>query len=184
MAILTTAFDASMEEPSKRFLVMAGFVSDAETWKEFDSAWRARLADDGIPYFHMNPFAMRQLHFRGWSEDRRRELLGDLLGIISSNVYYKFGIVVEAEAMHDLRSIFKDRNIAMLEVAGSMMTIEVEQWRIRNNYRNPAEHVFEDGDFGKGRLCNAVKAATGKTPSFRSKKDIPEQDIIGFTPLH
>jgi hypothetical protein len=34
MVTLTTAFDVSVDEPEKRFLVMAGFVSDAHGWKE------------------------------------------------------------------------------------------------------------------------------------------------------
>jgi hypothetical protein len=183
MVMLRTAFDASVEKPSERFLVLAGFISDDEAWKEFDIEWRKRLAVDDVPYFHMNPFAMRQRHFKGWSEDRRQALLGDLLGILSSTVYYKFGVVVDAQAVRDLCDLFEYPNITMLEVAGSLMVMEVEQWRVRNNYQNSAEHVFEDGDVGKGRLSNAVKMATGKTPIFKPKKDIPEKGIVGFTPL-
>jgi len=43
--------------------------------------------------------------------------------------------------------------------------------------------VFEDGDADKGTLIRAVKEMTGRTPSFESKKDIPDKGIAGFTPL-
>lgn len=53
MAMLTTGFDVSYDEPKKRFLVMCGFLSDAEAWSDFDKAWRERLRMDGLQYFHM-----------------------------------------------------------------------------------------------------------------------------------
>jgi hypothetical protein len=185
MVTLTTAFDVSVDEPEKRFLVMAGFVSDAHRWKEFDSEWRKRLAADGVPYFHMNPFAQSRKHFLGWDkqESRRQGLLADLLDIISSHAYYKFGVIVQSEAAKAVASTFQMNDMMMIEVAGGLIACDVEQWRQRNGYRNKAEHIFEDGDLGKGRLIKAIKTVTGSDPIFRSKKDIPDKNIVGFTPL-
>src|SRR5450759_1206912 len=82
--MLTTAFDISNDEPDHQFLVIAGFVSNAERWKDFDEEWRKRLAVDGLDYFHMQPFAQSTRMFKGWDkqEPRRRRLIGDLLDII------------------------------------------------------------------------------------------------------
>lgn len=185
MVMLTTSFDVSIDQPEQKFLVMAGFVSSADRWGEFDRAWRARLARDDLPYFHMHPFAHSIGIFTGWDsqEQRRRTLLSDLLNLISEHVYYKFGVTVQTEASDALAITFRTDYVTAIEVAGRVMAIEVESWRRRNKYRNQAEHVFEDGDLGKGRLASAVKGVTGMEPLFRSKKDIPDKGIVGFTPL-
>ena len=83
--MLTTAFDISNDESDDHgFMVIAGFLGYAEHWREFDVKWRARLAQDGIEYFHMNRFAHSTEMFAGWNtqEPRRRKLMADLLDII------------------------------------------------------------------------------------------------------
>src|ERR1035441_10749921 len=88
MAMLTAAFDCSQDK-SQQFFVMAGFVSSAEEWSNFDREWRKRLKDDNLEYFHMQRFAHATTHptkpfDKSWigKEKRRQRLLSDLLGII------------------------------------------------------------------------------------------------------
>jgi hypothetical protein len=61
MTMLTAAFDCSSDK-SEQFFVMAGFVSSAEEWANFDKEWRARLKMDNLAYFHMHPFAHATTH--------------------------------------------------------------------------------------------------------------------------
>jgi hypothetical protein len=83
MAMLAAAFDGRTDR-EKTWLAVAGFISSAKDWVNFDRAWRARLAEDGIAYFHMVDFAHSVKKFDGWRnhEARRQHLLSDLLAII------------------------------------------------------------------------------------------------------
>jgi hypothetical protein len=96
--MLTTACDARMDR-RRAFLSVGGFVSSAAGWKGFDGEWRQRLAQEGLSYFHMAEFADSVGHFEPLKiqQQRRRELLKDLLGIIVSHAYRKFGVTVEVE---------------------------------------------------------------------------------------
>jgi hypothetical protein len=189
MAMLTTAFDISVDQPAKRFLVMAGFVSEAKAWEEFDKSWRSRLAKDNLSYFHMQRFAHATTHptkpfDKSWigKETRRQKLISDLLDIIQSHAFRKFGVVVQSEAAKSLSATFQ-YEMREIEVAGRMMAIEVESWRVREKFSNRVEHIFEDGDDGKGQLEETVRFVNGVRPIFRAKKDNPDKGIVGFTPL-
>lgn len=93
---MVAVFDASGKEDQRR-LVLAGFISKAKDWQSFHTLWIERLREDGLEYFHMVDFAASQGQFKGWrnSESRRRKLLADLMDLISSHVYRKFGCVIE-----------------------------------------------------------------------------------------
>ena len=185
MVMLTVAFDVSQDQPLRKHLVMAGFVSEAGRWGEFDQKWRARLKDDGFAYFHMQPFAQRKKPFQNLTEGGRKNLIRDLLDIIREHAYHKFACVVPSESFSAL-SVEAQQHFASTAIAaaGKFCAGLVYQWRDENHYqdRNP-RFVFEQGDPGKGSLIKAMEDLTGHTPSFEYKKDIPEKNILAFTPL-
>jgi hypothetical protein len=191
MAMLTAAIDCSSDKDRKYF-VMAGFVSSAEEWVAFDSEWRARLAKDSLPYFHMNRFAHACTHpqppfDKTWiGQDKRREsLLSDLLDIIHLHAWRKFVCMLP---MNVLDAFSFDSRLyyipSLIALAGQLMWTEIETWRRRDKWANQVELVFEQGDEDVGTLINAMKAASGVIPAFRHKKDNPEKGIVAFTPLH
>lgn len=190
MVMLTGAFDCSQDPPKKHF-IMAGFVSSAEEWARFDERWRERLRADNLPYFHMHAFAQSFSYPKPpfdetWAGNkaRREALLSDLLDIIASHAWRKFGSVLPV----DMVQLFSDvaRNTFMpslIATAGRLIWSDVETWRRREKFQQPARMVFEDGDGDKGSLISAMKEVTGRSPSFEPKKDNPEKEILAFTPL-
>ena len=190
MAMLTAAIDCSKDKDRKYF-VMAAFVSSAEEWSEFDSEWRARLAVDSLPYFHMNPFAHASTHpqkpfDKTWigQDKRRKALLSDLLDIIHSHAWRKFMCMLPMNVM-DAFSLDARRHYvpSLIAFAGQLLWTEIERWRREEKWANQVEMVFEQGDEDVGTLINVIRAATGVIPSFRHKKDNPEKGIVAFTPL-
>lgn len=187
MVMLTAAFDVSQDQPHRRFLVMAGFVSSAERWVEFDQEWRARLAKDGLSWFHMHSFAHSKKPFEGWEkqETRRRSLLSDLLDILSAHAFQKFGCVIQADAFSMLNQETRDKFAeTAIAAAGKFCVGLVLGWKNRERYiQKFPEFVFEEGDSNKGSLIQAIKELTDRSPIFRAKKDNPEKGIMAFTPL-
>jgi Protein of unknown function (DUF3800) len=47
------------------FLVIAGYVAEAETWAEFSKEWKVKLDEAGIPFFKMVQMATK-LEIAGW----------------------------------------------------------------------------------------------------------------------
>lgn len=190
MVMLQTAFDCS-SEASQRYFIMAGFIASAERWAEFDVEWRKRLAEDGLPYFHMQPFSQSFHHAKKpfdstWVGDgkRRERLLGDLLDIIRSHAWYKLACILPEESLLMFSDVAREHFVpTRIATAGRLMWADVEVWRRREGFRNQAEMIFEDGDHEKGTLMKAMREITGQSPIFREKKDKPEEGIVGFTPL-
>ena len=191
LGMLTAVFDAGGSEHDQKCLVVAGFVASAADWISFDTKWRQRLADDGIAYFHMVEFAHFDGEFIGWrnQEARRRQLLADLMGIIQSHAYRKFGCTVVNQILtstlsHDLREEFYMNAYAL---AGRASVAQVSQWAAREQTpRQSLEYVFEDGDLGKGKLMQRMKEDGYPAPVFGAKKDRTDPNgnlIRAFTPL-
>jgi hypothetical protein len=172
---------------------MAGFASSAERWADFDGEWRNRLADDGLPYFHMQPFTQSVHQATGpfdetWigkeKEPRRQKLLMDLMGIIQAHAWQKFACILSVDSFRMFsEESRRDFVPTMIATAGRLIWADVESWRRRERFLNPARIVMEDGDLKKGTLIEAIKHVTGREPFFGSKKDIREKGIVAFTPL-
>lgn len=77
-------FDESGHSSSTEFFALAAFVADDSDWARFDQQWRRALDRHGAPYLHMREFAQRVETFKGWTEDRRRGLLGECVAAINS----------------------------------------------------------------------------------------------------
>lgn len=88
---LAAYFDAGGDQVDQRYLVVAGFVAPLTSWVDFEKRWRERLAADGLKYFHAVEFAHSRKEFDGWRDDeqRRRNLLSDLMEIIKTHVSRK-----------------------------------------------------------------------------------------------
>jgi hypothetical protein len=182
LVTLTAACDARMDRP-RAFLSVGGFVSSAAGWTGFEGEWRERLAQEGLSYFHMGEFADSVGHFEPLKkqQQRRRELLKDLLGIIVSHAYRKFGVTVEVETAD---AEFAEQNKLeyapnALALAGDVACGQAVLWAREEG--STLQFVFEDGDLGRGRFAEQVKILTGAIPTFRPKKDSPE--IKAFAPL-
>jgi hypothetical protein len=96
--MLTFAFDAG-GDGNTEYLTVAGFASKKTHWDEFSDKWCARLQRDNIKFFRAvdanslrGPFE----HWRGLPNRKqlRRALFADLMDIIKSHVYRKFGCTI------------------------------------------------------------------------------------------
>ena len=188
--MFTACFDAGGSQHDQQFLVVAGFVSSNDTWTKFDRLWRERLAEDGIRYFHMEEFAHFRGEFRnGWrdKETKRKSLLSDLLDIIRSHAFRKFGCAIDHKQLTDVITK-KEREKYLLDAysfAGLYCAHQVNQWRVTERLSTQPDLVFEDGDLGKGHLIDRLKKDGFGTPIFRLKKDteISGYNSLAFTPL-
>lgn len=178
LAVLHAYFDAAGHESDQTHVVVAGFVSSASDWLSFEAAWRARLEQDDLKYFRAEDCA----HFRGpfseWSrekdEPRRRRLLNDLMCIVKSNVYRKFGSGVSmASLARDKASsdTFQRWRINAYVLGGRTSVADVGRWYVEEKIQSPIGFVFEDGDIGQGALSDLLHTHGYPRPSFEFKTD-------------
>jgi hypothetical protein len=188
-ARMVGAFDGSGKE-DRRILVVAGFVSRSADWQSFHKEWTARLAQDGLTYFHMVDFASSRDQFVGWDKDEpgRRRLLGGLMDIIRSHVYRKFGCVVENSQFYRLsKDNQKEFSLNAYSLAGRSCVADVALWKRQEAMSHvPIAYVFEEGDDGVGLLTDRMLKDGHSRPHFLPKKDRTGPDgspINAYTPL-
>ncbi len=192
----TTAFDASGKEDDKAtpFVVVAGFVSTANEWEAFDRSWRARLLEDHLPYFHMQAGH----HWRStgelfvdheyWNQARIDKLMDDLLDIVIRHSFRKFCCVVRNESYSEhLVAPPKDEFLLNAYVLAARGVVQIaHEWTLYRDNK-PLQHIFEEGDKGKGMLIERMRIEGLPTPAFKWGKDTVHRksgvSIPGFTPL-
>ena len=96
--MLTFAFDAAGDE-STEYLTVAGFASSMADWDGFTDKWQSRLQRDNIEFFRAvdaNSFRGPFKHWRDLPERNqlRRALFADLMDLIKSHAYRKFGCII------------------------------------------------------------------------------------------
>lgn len=74
------------KDPNAFVVGMAGCVASLRSWDKFSSEWDETLEIFSISAFHMKDFAHFHGEFRGWNEQKRRQLLDRLLGTIEAHV--------------------------------------------------------------------------------------------------
>jgi hypothetical protein len=82
-------------DPKRNSLCLAGLIAAEDAWKVFDVDWRIACDEAGLTEpFHMMHFAARKGQFEGWSEERRKGLLGKLVDAIIKARAISIGSVV------------------------------------------------------------------------------------------
>jgi hypothetical protein len=184
MGMFTTAFDASGHESDQLIMVVAGFISSANDWIDFSKKWKERLAKDGLKYFHMKEFKYLWLN----DEPRRRALLNDLMEVIRTHAYLKFGVMVSIKGfgVNFSEAEKEEWLLNAYSFAGYKSVKEVCKWAQREHIKSSIEHIFEEGDLGRGKL-EKLAEDSGHILQFRPGKEDRTTDsgnvISAFVPL-
>jgi len=173
VTMLTAYYDASGKE-NLGHVSVAGWLSTARKWADFQSRWNGVLEHFNIPYFHASSFENSKGPFSDWKDDesRRRELIECLATIVrdtalfgvSSTVYYD-DFTAAAELLPDIRLQFK--NAYVLAARDCMKRIDHHARKLRiEGKRASVAHVFERGDEGMGRLVEMCQKTGEDIPQF------------------
>jgi hypothetical protein len=193
MGMFTGAFDDGGTKDTP-VLTVAGFVSSAKDWDDFSRLWTERLNKEGIKYFRAAEAAHFTKQFkpwRDWPKDKqeawRRNLFQDLMKILKSHVYRKFGCTIINKYFNTLSEENKKfYRLNAYSWAGRTCDKYVREWARNEHITSPVQLVFEAGSEGTGELINRLFVDTKRKPIFRPKKDTVMDDGSvehGFVPL-
>ncbi len=157
--------------------VVAGYLARVEDWERFDCDWRLVLAHDNVPYFHMREFAHFKGPFMDWQgqDGRRANFLARLVGVCKDHLRCRVSTIVlindftEVDQMYPLSELLDSPyTLAARTCAG-----KIREWMKANQYDEPVEHIFEDGDtdFNLGTLKKRFHSDGFSIPIFKPKKD-------------
>src|SRR5579862_628966 len=137
MVGLSAAFDASGDK-STAVLAVAGFLSSESDWRAFSEQWSKRLAQDEIKFFRAVDASGFQGPFEHWQqrEDKvqlRESLFRDLMGILHSHAYRRFGCIVINQAFDTLsEELRKEFRLCANSLAGLNCKKQVRQHLLKN----------------------------------------------------
>jgi hypothetical protein len=106
--MLEAYFDES-ESEGKKVFVLAGWAAPAETWREFEVAWKATLDAFGLRCFHSVDSAHRKREFAGWATERQRNLMNALVGALESRPMLGLSLRINLEDYDRLTKVHGPR---------------------------------------------------------------------------
>ena len=175
--MFTAYFDGSGSPDEGKALVVAGYLSIADQWSEFDREWRACLENEGVSSFHMRDSAHSLREFASWKNDerRRRRFLERLIRITKLRVRKSIGNAVILDAYNRVNAeyAFAESIGPPYALCGMACMKDVYRWasKPKRQYAMPV-CVFEAGDKHTTEFKQLIQRFPDwPDPQFLSKKD-------------
>ncbi|MGE3154815.1 MAG: hypothetical protein AB7G48_20085 [Nitrospiraceae bacterium] len=158
-------------------LSVAGFIAPADVWSDFETKWNQRLADDGLPAFHMSECANYRYTFEGWREKerQRQKLLRDLLDMLKP-LSRKFGCTIPTKLYKERlsenpRERFKFKAYV---IAARSCVDQVREWCRPEGapQLSGIQFFFERGDQWQPELKLRMVEDGFPEPIFKPKMDV------------
>ncbi|MGA2076753.1 MAG: hypothetical protein ABSH52_24970 [Terriglobia bacterium] len=195
MVMLSAYFDRSEYTEDHATLVVAGYISEVEAWKSFDSEWKHFLAlpEYSVPYFHMKEFTVsRGVFSNGWKGQhrKRREFLEGLIRIVQRHTFASFATGVRLDEFNAVLQEFPDIHPqcpirSPFAYCGWLCVRKAEDHALRERFSNPrVQSYFEKGDKDRHFLEDILDHFKHPTPQFKPKiPEYPEQEADCLRPL-
>jgi hypothetical protein len=108
-AVIECFFDDSGKEnePSNRFVCVAGYIAHETFWWQFNAAWKHLLLRHGLPYVHLRVF-LNMSDQKHWNRTKRDSVLEEFVSAIKVHRLIGFGVAVDVEAW---KKIPKERRL-------------------------------------------------------------------------
>lgn len=171
--MLTAVFDASGNESDQPCVTVAGFVSDAQQWKEFEAEWKVALGD--LSYF------------RATEHKRIPGLVDRLTAVIRPHVWRKVSVSLTMNTILMIpQEQWASHNTNAYAMCARTCVTEIERWALyRRLPTEKIDYVFAAGDVGAGLLKAAMEQDGLPSPIFRYPRDVVVKNRrhAGFSPL-
>jgi hypothetical protein len=163
LSAFTCYFDASGTQHDQLALAVAGFMSTAESWLEFEGVWKARLHKSGLKYFHRKELNLKN----------HPGLLEDLASIIRDYAMRKFGMVVRVRELHSKvpKADYNKFDLNAYSYAGRACAAQVRMWASKEHLRSLPRLVFAKGDAGRDQLETRLRKDGFTGVAFEPAKD-------------
>jgi hypothetical protein len=145
--VIDIGIDESLSPPSPK-LVVSAIVGNTARMRKLDTEWKRDLADSRVDYFHAkdhwNTFAKP---YHGISTERRRNLLGQLVGHIHHRFLFAVSAIVDqaeyrSHASERFRSQYGSPYGFAFQMLMTCIFVELTKQRRENQ---PVNILIEDG---------------------------------------
>jgi hypothetical protein len=177
--MLSSYYDRSEYPNDPHILTVAGYLSYAEIWKDFDREWKEflKLPEFNVPYFHMKEFTVSQgAYGKGWKGERRkrREFLTGLIEIIQRNTKASFATAVRVDEFLEVLAGFPIHPqcpiASPFAYCGWLCVENAKTFALKDGYQLPTiQSYFEDGEEDEGKLKEMLAWAKHPVPGFKPK---------------
>ncbi len=105
LAMLQAYFDESGHPADSPVVNVATVVAPLENWCAFEDEWQAVLDRYQVRGLHMKHYAQFRGDFQGWTKDRQKEFILELLPILHRHAVFGFGCSLP---MDDWKAVIAD----------------------------------------------------------------------------
>lgn len=182
------SYDSKAKKPNS--YVVGGFVSDEEAWDRIERQWAAKNKRVGVSRFHASHLNARDHEFKGWTPQRSKRYVVDLLRILKRQKRRLQAVSVgilnkeyERIIPPESRIKFGSPYIVCFKEAVALLAEEMHRWW---KPEDKFSVVFDQNDFEKEALevFYKMKANTTWPPHIHLAACVPGswQEYIALQP--
>ncbi len=187
MAMFKAYFDASGDGQGQPSMIVAGFVANLQQWRMFEQVWKEAHDEAGADLpFHMaefmsactNPKYASQKNARpdyirlAQAPEAAKLFLHRLAITAVSAVHCGISCIVPMDVYSNVSSLLELRDVVPPYALAARMCIEkLHQWERVFAIGEPAEYIFEAGDFEQGKFTELMIDEGEAVPIYKDKKD-------------
>ncbi len=180
-------FDASGDGQKHPVVIVAGFVANLQQWGLFDHLWKKAHQEHGLDLpFHMSTFVSactnskyalqkdaRPDYVRIAAQPKEAELfIKHLASAALSTIHCGISSVIPMSLYQEVNSVLDLRQLIPPYALAARMCIEqLRQWEKLFAIGEPAEYIFESGDFEQGKFTGLMIDEGQQVPIYKAKKD-------------
>jgi hypothetical protein len=147
------------KDPSQNYLCLAGLLASEVAWKRFNDDWQNACRAEGLGEpFHMMDLAARKKQFKGWSDEKRKQLLSKLISAIDQVGAIPIGSVVCFRGSNalppDVCKGFKDPHFLAFQTLSYQIAVAAS---IARREPGPATMVFARHPEHSAGLANTAR---------------------------
>jgi len=133
-------------------MAVAVWVGPIARWASFDPSWRRVRSDAGIAEkFHMTDYAAKRREYAGWPDDKRRQVVDDLLRFTRETVTYGVSVSVNVAEYSTLR-----RDLHPFVYCASQAISLVAHRLQERGIDGRAFYIYDDGETHGGEFREAM----------------------------
>lgn len=138
-------------------VAVSGYIATPKQWSNFQKEWEIVMDIAGIPYFHMTDFVARVKEYKGWTQEKRDQIIQALIAVIQRNVMYGIGaLVLLSDYREVINTEFRQAVVGQpFTFCSKMCLFAAAQWAERIGYKDNIRYVFDDGDQHKQDILKA-----------------------------
>jgi len=156
-------FDESGSDKQSPIIVVGGAIGEIQNWLNISKWWKFVLDEFNVKAFHASEYNTKEGEFSGWSDEKRRSFLNQLLQVIDEGNINAIAVIMEKNDYERALKKYPSLKINEYQFLCYACCTKISSFYRSDEDIPPIEVVFEHGQpFGSSKITDLANELNTK----------------------